>query len=54
MLAGYLEANSIRGFGVMTAELLPSRIRATAQGLTYNLGQTVSAVAAFAVGSFAD
>jgi len=41
------------GFGVMTAELFPTRIRATAQGLTYNLGRALSAVAPFAVGSIA-
>jgi len=41
------------GFGVMTAELFPTRIRATAQGLTYNFGRGVSALAPFAVGSLA-
>jgi MFS family permease len=41
------------GFGVMTAELFPTRIRATAQGLTYNVGRGVSAIAPFAVGSLA-
>jgi MFS family permease len=41
------------GFGVLTAELFPTRIRATAQGLTYNVGRGVSALAPFAVGAFA-
>jgi MFS family permease len=41
------------GFGVLTAELFPTRIRATAQGLTYNVGRGVSAVAPFLVGSLA-
>ena len=41
------------GFGVLTAELFPTRIRATGQGLTYNVGRGVSAIAPFAVGSLA-
>jgi MFS family permease len=41
------------GFGVITAELFPTRIRATAQGLTYNAGRGVSAIAPFVVGSLA-
>jgi MFS family permease len=41
------------GFGVITAELFPTRIRATAQGLTYNAGRGISAIAPFAVGSLA-
>ncbi len=42
------------GFGIITAELFPTSIRATAQGLTYNVGRAVSAVAPFAVGSLAE
>ncbi|HEX5474106.1 MAG TPA: MFS transporter [Vicinamibacterales bacterium] len=42
------------GFGVVTAELFPTSIRATAQGLTYNVGRIASAVAPFTVGSLAD
>jgi MFS family permease len=42
------------GFGVITAELFPTRIRATAQGLTYNAGRGLSAIAPFAVGSLAE
>jgi dipeptide/tripeptide permease len=41
------------GFGALTAELYPTRIRATAQGFTYNTGRIVSAVAPFAVGTLA-
>jgi MFS family permease len=41
------------GFGAVSAELFPTAIRATAQGLTYNLGRGVSAIAPFAVGSLA-
>ncbi len=41
------------GFGALTAELYPTRIRATAQGFTYNIGRIASAVAPIAVGSLA-
>jgi MFS family permease len=41
------------GFGPITAELYPTSVRATAQGFTYNTGRLASAVAPFAVGSFA-
>jgi MFS family permease len=41
------------GFGAVSAELFPTAIRATAQGLTYNLGRGISAIAPFAVGSLA-
>ncbi len=41
------------GFGALTAELYPTRLRATLQGLTYNSGRIVSAVAPLAVGSLA-
>ncbi len=41
------------GFGALTAELYPTRIRATLQGITYNSGRIVSAIAPLAVGSMA-
>jgi len=41
------------GFGAITAELYPTAVRATAQGLTYNIGRLASAVAPFVVGSLA-
>lgn len=41
------------GLGAVTAEIYPTDIRATAQGLTYNVGRIASAVAPFAVGSLA-
>ncbi len=41
------------GFGAITAEIYPTRIRATAQGFTYNIGRVASAAAPFAVGSLA-
>ena len=41
------------GFGAVTAEIYPTAIRATAQGLTYNTGRLASAAAPFAVGTLA-
>jgi len=38
------------GFGAVTAELYPTEIRATAQGLTYNLGRIGSAFAPLMAG----
>jgi MFS family permease len=42
------------GFAAVSAETYPTRIRATGQGLTYNLGRLASAIAPFAAGSLAD
>jgi MFS family permease len=41
------------GFGALTAELFPTEIRATAMGLTYNVGRGLSAAAPFVVGVLA-
>ncbi len=41
------------GFGTITAELFPTRIRASAQGFTYNVGRGLSAVAPFTIGALA-
>jgi MFS family permease len=41
------------GFGAVSAEIFPTRIRATAQGLTYNIGRGLSAAAPFTVGALA-
>ena len=41
------------GVGVLTAEIYPTAIRATAQGFTYNAGRIASAAAPFVVGSLA-
>ncbi len=41
------------GFGALTAEIYPTAVRATAQGITYNAGRIVSAAAPFVVGSLA-
>lgn len=41
-------------FGVMLAELFPTHVRGTAQGLTYNIGRAFSALAPFTIGALAD
>lgn len=41
------------GFGAITAEIFPTRIRASAQGFTYNIGRGVSALAPFTIGALA-
>lgn len=42
------------GFGAVTAELYPTAVRATAQGLTYNVGRLASAAAPWLVGGLAE
>jgi len=49
----YFGTGYFSGFGALTAEIFPTSIRATAQGITYNSGRIVSAIAPFAVGSLA-
>ena len=41
------------GFGAVTAEIFPTAVRATAQGVTYNAGRGLSALAPFTVGALA-
>jgi MFS family permease len=41
------------GFGAITAEMFPTAYRASAQGLSYNLGRGVSAAAPYLVGAAA-
>jgi MFS family permease len=41
------------GFGAIASELFPTEVRATAMGLSYNLGRGLSAAAPFAVGLLA-
>jgi MFS family permease len=52
--AAFFGAGYFSGFGAVSAELFPTAIRASAQGLTYNVGRLASAVAPFLVGSLAD
>ena len=42
------------GFGAIAAEIFPTTIRATAMGITYNIGRLLSAVAPLVIGSLAE
>ncbi len=41
-------------FGSMLAELFPTPVRGTGQGLTYNVGRGIAALAPYAIGGLAD
>jgi MFS family permease len=53
-LLAFFGTGYFSGFATVTAELYETRIRATAQGFTYNMGRVASAVAPFTVGSMAE
>ena len=53
-LIGFFGHGYFSLFGAMLAELFPSAVRATAQGVCYNSGRALSAVAPFAIGAAAD
>jgi MFS family permease len=50
-LVAFFGTGYFSGFGAVSAEIFPTRIRATAQGLTYNVGRAVSAAAPVIVGA---
>jgi len=52
-LVGYFAYGYFSVFGVMLAELFPTRIRASAQGFCYNAGRLASAAAPYAIGAAA-
>ncbi len=53
-LIGFFGHGYFSVFGAMLAELFPTQIRATAQGLCYNFGRAISALAPVAIGAIAD
>lgn len=53
-LLGFFGHGYFSVFGAMLAELFPSSVRATAQGLCYNAGRGISALAPFTIGFIAD
>ncbi len=53
-LIGFFGHGYFSVFGAMLAELYPTAIRATAQGLCYNTGRAFSALAPMTVGAIAD
>src|SRR6185369_2582626 len=52
-LVAFFGTGYYSGFGAVTAEIYPTRIRATGLGFTYNTGRIASAAAPFLVGSLA-
>jgi MFS family permease len=52
-LVAFFGTGFFSGFGVVTAEIYPTPIRAIAQGFTFNVGRFASAAAPFIVGSMA-
>jgi MFS family permease len=52
-LIGFFGHGYFSVFGAMLAELFPSSIRGAAQGMTYNSGRAVSALAPFLIGAVA-
>jgi MFS family permease len=52
-LLAFFGTGFFSGFGAIASELFPTEIRATAMGLSYNVGRGISAIAPFAVGALA-
>jgi MFS family permease len=52
-LLAFFGTGYFSGFGAVSAELFPTHLRATAQGLTYNAGRALSALAPVLVGALA-
>jgi MFS family permease len=53
-ITAFFATGYFSGFGAVTAELYPTTVRATAQGLTYNIGRVASAAAPWVVGGLTD
>jgi MFS family permease len=49
-LVGFFGTGFFSGFSAIASELFPTEIRATAMGITYNIGRGFSALAPFVVG----
>ena len=52
-VTSFFATGHFSGFGVVTAEIYPTAVRATAQGFTYNIGRVASAFAPALAGSVA-
>jgi MFS family permease len=52
-LVAFFGTGFFSGYGAITAELFPGEIRATAMGLSYNIGRGLSAAAPVALGALA-
>ncbi|HKS80696.1 MAG TPA: MFS transporter [Candidatus Acidoferrales bacterium] len=49
-LVAFFGTGYFSGFGAITSEIFPTEIRATAMGITYNIGRAFSALAPFTIG----
>jgi MFS family permease len=52
-LVAFFGTGYFSGFAALTSELFPTEVRATAMGLSYNIGRGLSAFAPFVVGTLA-
>ncbi|MGH9741732.1 MAG: MFS transporter [Candidatus Acidiferrum sp.] len=52
-LVAFFGTGYFSGYAAIVSELFPGEIRATAMGLSYNIGRGISAIAPFAVGALA-
>jgi MFS family permease len=52
-LVAFFGTGYYAGFGTITSELFPTQIRATAMGITYNVGRAASAIAPATIGLLA-
>jgi MFS family permease len=52
-LVAFFGTGFFSGFAPLTSELFPTEVRATAMGLSYNIGRGLSAAAPFVVGALA-
>jgi MFS family permease len=52
-LVAFFGTGYFSGFAALTSELFPTEVRATAMGLSYNIGRGLSAFAPLAVGALA-
>jgi MFS family permease len=50
-ITAFFATGYFSGYGAVSAELYPTEVRATAQGLTYNVGRIASAAAPYYVGT---
>jgi MFS family permease len=53
-LVGFFGTGYFSGFVVIASELFPTRLRATAMGLVYNIGRVVSAIAPYFIGHISE
>jgi MFS family permease len=53
-LVAFFGTGYFSGFSALTAELFPTEVRATAMGVSYNIGRGLSAAAPFVVGALAN